>query len=346
MLRRRAIRADRELLDYNNQCGYQPLREMIAHYLLTSRGVRCRSSQIIVVASTRTAISLACFVLTKRGDTAVLGLPGYYRAQTSFQIAGLNPVQVPVDAKGLCVDELTRRAPDARVVHVTPCHDWPTGVPLSSERREDLLTWAQRQNAWILEDDYDSEFHFDGPPLKPLKAEVGSDRVIFLGSFSKTLAPSIRCAYLVVPENLEERFLECAVGIGAEPSLHLQGALADLIKEGCFTQHIQRMRKAYRARRDELQRALTQTLGDVVAVRPSAGGLQLIADLPPHVCAEAASRRAAEQDLYIRPMSAYYFGRPAPNGFHLGFAPVPEHEIAPAVQRLAGVLEPLLMNRY
>jgi GntR family transcriptional regulator/MocR family aminotransferase len=201
------------------------------------------------------------------------------------------------------------------------------------------LAWAQRQNAWILEDDYDSEFHFDGPPLKPLKAEMGSERVIFFGSFSKTLAPSIRCAYLVVPENLEERFLKCAVGMGAEPSLQIQGALANLIKEGCFTRHIQRMRKAYRARRDELQRALTQTLGDLVTVRHSVGGLQLIADLPPNISAEAASQRAAKHDLYLRPMSAYYFGNPALNALHLGFAAVPEPQIAPAVQRLAAVLK-------
>jgi GntR family transcriptional regulator/MocR family aminotransferase len=167
MLRRQSLRADRELLDYNNQCGYTPLREMIARYLLTSRGVCCHPSQVIVVTSTRTAISLACFVLTSNGDTAALGFPGYYRAQTSFELSGLKPVQVPVDAEGLCVDELTRRSPGARVVHVTPCHDWPTGVPLSSERRQDLLAWAQRQNAWILEDDYDSG---KARPLSPTDA--------------------------------------------------------------------------------------------------------------------------------------------------------------------------------
>jgi GntR family transcriptional regulator/MocR family aminotransferase len=314
------------------------LREMIARYLVTSRGVSCSPAQVIVVAGVRAAISLACSVLTKPGETAAWGDPGYRWARGSLELAGLRIIPVAVDDSGLRVGDLATRAPDARLVYVTPCHHWPTGVTMSPGRRNKLLAWARTRRAWILEDDYDSEFRFDGPPSRPLAAESGGERVIFVGTFANTLAPSIRCAYLVVPETLEQRFVDNAIYLGVEPALHIQAALADFIGEGYYTRHIQTMRKVYRARRDVLEQSLTESLGHRLAVRHPAGGLQLVADLPPNISAEAVSDLAARRDLTIRPMSIYYAARAPLNALHLGFAAVPEPEIAPAVHRLAEVI--------
>jgi GntR family transcriptional regulator/MocR family aminotransferase len=338
LLRRHGLRGDLGILDYVHLGGHQLLREMIARYLTSSRGVRCAPSQIIVVGSARAALSLACSVLAKRGETAVWGEPGYYHARANFELWGLRLAPIPVDDNGLRVGELARRAPAARLVYVTPCHHWPTGVTLSPGRRRMLLAWARRREAWIIEDDYDSEFRFEGAPSRPLMAEPDGERVILLGTFAKTLAPSIRCGYLVVPESLAPRFHDRAITLGAAPPLHIQAALADFMNEGYFTQYIQRMRKTCQARRDTLERELADTLGNRLAVRHPVGGLQLVADLPASIPAEIVSRRAAEWKLAICPLSDYYLTRPAPNALHLGFAPVPEPEIAPAVRRLAQVI--------
>ncbi len=339
LLRRHGLRGDRDILDYGHRGGYAPLRDTIARYLMTSRGVRCSPSQIIVVAGVKAAISVACSVLTTCGDMAVWGDPGYRWARASMELSGLRVASVAVDDQGLRVSDLARRVPDARLVYVTPSHHWPTGVTLSPDRRRALLAWARRQKAWILEDDYDSEFRFDDPPSRPLKAEPDSDPAIFIGTFAKTLAPSIRCAYLVAPECLEQRFVEHAIYSGAEPALYIQAALADFMNEGYLTRYIQHMRKVYHARRDTLERALAETLGTRVAVRHPAGGLQLVVDLPSNISAEAVSERAARRELTARPMSIYYDAGPPPNALHLGFAPVPEPDIGPAVQRLAEVID-------
>jgi GntR family transcriptional regulator/MocR family aminotransferase len=338
MLRRHGLCGERDVLGSGHRGGYAPLRDMIARYLAGSRGLRCSPSQVIVVGSTRAAIFVACSVLAEWGDSVVWGDPGYRMFRTTIELSGLKLAPVPVDDNGLCVSDLAARAPAARLAYVTPCHHWPTGVTLSSDRRRDLVAWTKRQDGWVLEDDYDSEFRFDGPPVRPLKAEFDSEQVIFLGSFAKTLAPAIRCAYLVVPASLEQPFIEHATGIGVEPALHIQAALADFIKEGYYTRHVQNMRKVYHTRRDMLDQALRETLGDRVTVRRPEGGLQLIVDLPPDISAEAVSERATDHDLSIRPLSLYYLTIPPPNALHLGFAPVPEADIAPAVRRLAEVI--------
>ncbi len=339
LLRRHGLRGDTYFLDYGHRGGYGPLREMIARYLTHSRGLPCAPSQVIVVGCARAAISVACSVLSTWGDLAVWGDPGYRWARASMEVAGLKVASVAVDDEGLRVGDLSGPAADARIVYLTPCHHWPTGVMLGPDRRAELLAWARQRKGWILEDDYDSEFHFDGPPSRPLKAEPDSEQVIFIGTFAKTMAPAIRCAYLVVPESLEERFAEHAIYLGVEPCRHVQAALADFMNEGYFTRYIQQMRKIYHARRDALETALGETLGHRLAVRHPAGGLQLIADLPDDISAEAVSERAARRDLMTRPMSIYFDTAPPPNALHLGFAPVPEPDIAPAVRRLAEAID-------
>jgi GntR family transcriptional regulator/MocR family aminotransferase len=338
MLRRYALRGDAELLANEHHGGYRPLRQMIARYLVSSRGVDCEPTEVVIVGSTRAAINIACALLTRSGEKAAFDDPGYYRARTSFESYNLLPVPVPVDDAGLCVPQLVSGVPDARIVYTTPSHHWPTGVTLRGDRRRELLAWAERTGAWILEDDYDSEFHFEGPPPLPLRAAADSSHVIFMGTFSWTLAPSIRCAYLIAPRSLARGFTDYAIRLGVEPPLQIQAALAHFIEQGYFTRHIQRMRKAYRARRDALRKALAESLGHVVSIRPSAGGLQLIADLPTHIPADSVARLAASQELSVRALSRYCVDAIAPNALHLGFAAVPIPQIGPAVRRLASLL--------
>lgn len=338
MLRRSGLSSDRDMLDYGHRGGFAPLRQMIARYLLLSRGVGCDPSQVIVVSSVTTAIHLTLSVLGTPGNVVALEDPGYYWARKAVERLPLKVQYIAVDEQGVRVDQLVQLRPEARMAFVTPCHQWPTGVALSHSRRQDLLAWSLRTDAWILEDDYDSEFHFEQPAPRPLKSDPGSERVILMGSFSRTLVPSIRCAYLVVPKSLQEPFVDQVIGLGAEPSLHIQAALADFIREGHFTRHIQRVRKVYRARRDALRRALVETLEDIADVRPAAGGLQLIVDLPVDICADAVSRQAVKRELTVRALSVYCARQRPPNALHLGFAAVPDNEIEPAVRRLAEAL--------
>jgi GntR family transcriptional regulator/MocR family aminotransferase len=338
-LKRCGCSPERDMLDYGHRGGYAPLRQMIARYLISSRGVGCDPSQVIIVGSIPAAIHLAAAILALPADVVALEDPGYSWARKAVERLLLNCEHVAVDDHGIRVDELVQRLPHARIACITPCHQWPTGVSLSAERRSDLLAWTRTAGAWVLEDDYDSEFHFELPVPRPLKADAGSERVILIGGFARTLVPSIRCAYLVVPAGLEDAFVEQVIILGAEPSLHIQAAVAEFMKEGHFTRHIQRVRKVYRTRRDALQRALTEMLGGIVTLRPAAGGLQVVADLPAHLAAEAVAREAAKRALTVRALSIHYARQPAANALHLGFGAVPDAEIEPAVRRLAEAID-------
>jgi GntR family transcriptional regulator/MocR family aminotransferase len=341
LLRRHGLRADPAMLDYGHAGGYGLLRDMIARHVIAARGLACVAKQVIVVTSSRAAISLACSILAKSGDKAIVGDPGYNTSRLCIERMGLKTVPIPVDDDGLKVSKLTSSECDARILYVTPTHHWPTGVSLSPARRHILLKWAKERDAWILEDDYDSEFHFDGPAPLPLQRDDAGERVIFLGTFSKALVPSIRCAYLVVPKALAETFEEQSALMGVEPALHVQAALADFIKDGSFAHYIQNMRKVYRRRRDKLERALANSLAGTIRVRHPAGGLQLVADLPDHILADEVGERGARINMCLRPMSVYSVNGSPVNALHLGFAPVPEPDIAPAVRRLADLIDTL-----
>ncbi len=216
---------------------------------------------------------------------------------------------------------------------MTPAQQWPTGQTLAAERRIALLDWASRTGAWIVEDDYDSEFRFDSPPVAPLHS-FSSGRVIYVGTFSKTLAPSLRTAYMVVPRNAVGQFERIAFENGAEPPLHVQAALAEFLTEGGFTRHIVRMRKLYSGRRERLVRALEDVFDGALSVVCPPGGLQVIVGLPDYVAAEEVSKRAAEAGIVARPMSIYYVNVSPPNALHMGFAAIPEDMIEPEVMRL------------
>jgi GntR family transcriptional regulator/MocR family aminotransferase len=340
LLQRHAARNDPSLLDYAHVGGYAPLRQELAKYLNGSRGVACHPQQIIVVTSTRAAVSAVCSVLWRPETTLAVEDPGYQVVQRVLIAAGHPLRHVPVDSHGMQVDDLLTASEPCAGAYITPAHQWPTGRTLSAERRITLLDWAIRTGAWIIEDDYDSEFRFDSPPVATLHS-LGSGRVIYIGTFSKTLAPSIRTAYLVVPSEAVGDFEREVFQQGIEPSLHVQAALSDFLAEGDFPRHIARMRRLYAQRRDLLFQSLRQAFDDRLSVLRPPGGLQLIAILPQGVPDVDVSQRAAKAGIVARPLSDWYVNRPAQNALQLGFAAVPEVKIQPGVARLHAAISDL-----
>lgn len=343
LLANSASRSDRYLLDYAHVGGYSPLRYEIANYLRASRGVICEQDQVIVVTSVRAAITSVCKVLWQPGCRVAVEDPGYSVARRVLAGQGLEIEPIAVDEQGFRVSDLIEGPTDCVGAYLTPAHHWPTGVALSPDRRRKLLDWAIANQAWIIEDDYDSEFRFDSRPLGTMHA-LESDRVIYVGTFSKTFAPSVRTAYLVVPRALVDRFEVTAFNNATEPALHIQSALSDLMSQGHFERHIRRMHALYADRRLKLVSAMRDAFGRRLRIVSPPGGLQILAILPKHVSVEAVSERAMAVDLVARPVAGNYVNQPPLNALHLGFAAIPEDKIVPAVKCFAAAIEDLFQS--
>lgn len=318
--------------------GYGPLREALTSYLRASRMVDCQPDQVLVVSSARAGLDLVCRVLGNPAAPALVEEPGYNSAKTTIQAAGIPIEPVPVDDEGMRIDLGELSAPDAGLAYVTPSHQWPTGVALSAARRQQLLGWAERRNAWIVEDDYDSEFRYAGHPLATLQGLDGGKRVIYLGTFSKIMFPSLRTGYIVVPQSLVAVFRKALYYAGQEPPLHMQAALADFIIEGHFSAHIRRMRRVYKRRQGTVVDGLFKRIGHRIPVERPPGGMQMALALPPDYRAVDVSQAAARAGLHIRPLALYCLAESAPNALHLGFAAVPDRAIEPATEALANAI--------
>jgi GntR family transcriptional regulator/MocR family aminotransferase len=328
-----------ELLDYGDPAGYGPLREAIAAYIRTARAVCCDADQVIVVSGTQQAVDLIARVLLDPGDTVWLEEPGYLGARGAFLGAGVRVLPVPVDAEGLNVAEAEGRHAGARLCYVTPSHQYPLGVTMSLARRLALLDWARRAGAWIVEDDYDSEFRYAGRPLASLQGLDRDQRVIYLGTFSKVLAPALRLGYLVAPADLVDAFVAArALTDHHSPSLP-QAVLADFIREGYLARHIRRMRTLYAERQDALLKAARRELDGLLSVAPAEIGLHLLGWLPEGVDDREASRRAGVLGVEVPPLSAYRLKPGGRGGLLLGYAATPPRQIRDGVRRLATALQ-------
>jgi GntR family transcriptional regulator/MocR family aminotransferase len=228
--------------------GYRPLREAITHYLASSRGVRCNPDQIVIVSGVQQALDLLSRVLLRRDDSVWMEDPGYFGASIAFESAGAKIIPVPVDTEGLSVSAGLRMCPHAKGVYVTPAHQFPLGMTMSLERRMALLKWASRAGAFVIEDDYDSEFRFVGEPVPAMYSLDRNSNVIFIGSFSKILFPSLRLGYAVLPSALADYFLAFRSRTDFR-SINLdQAVLCDFIVEGHLGRHLRRMRNLYASR--------------------------------------------------------------------------------------------------
>jgi GntR family transcriptional regulator/MocR family aminotransferase len=335
---RRLRRASVRMLVYGDPMGYLPLREAIAAHLTASRGARCDASRVLIVNGAQGGIALCAQLLVDEGDRVWMEDPGYFAARASFELAGARVVPVPVDAGGLDVAAGVALAPGARLAYCTPSHQNPTGVTMSLPRRTALLQWARRAGAWILEDDNASEYRYRGRPLAALQGIDPSDRVIYLGTFSKVLFSSLRVGYLVLPPDLVEVFSRVHEIESRGTSALVQGVLADFMTEGHFARHLRRMRTLYTVRMAALERAVAEIAADVLELRPIEGGLNRLVMLPPGVDEAAVAGELGRSNVIAVPLSAYTPTPSGRGGLVLGFGGVDEAEIRAGIERIAGVV--------
>jgi GntR family transcriptional regulator / MocR family aminotransferase len=333
-----ARRASPLLLDESPPTGLPDLRQAIAEYLSGSRGVRCEPEQVIVVTSTQQALDLAIRLLIDPGDKVWVEEPCYSGATAAFRNAGARLVPLRVDDAGLDVESGIRAAPSARVAYVTPSHQFPLGMTMSLERRLALLSWAAQANAWIIEDDYDSEFRYVGRPLAALQGLDTSGRVLYMGTFNKVMFPAIRLAYLVVPPDLVDSFASARRWLDGHSSAVTQAVMADFVTAGHFGQHIRHMREIYRERRDALCAAVERTAPDRIRLGASDAGMHVVAWLPKQTHIPALRARAAARAMYLRDIAVYYAGRPPQPGLVLNFASAPPAIIDRAIRSLASFI--------
>ncbi len=336
---RRLRRASTSLLAGGGVQGYGPLREAIADYLGTSRGVDCTPDEVVILSGGQQGLDLLARFLLKRGDSVWIEDPAYHGATAAFRNAGARLVPVPVDGDGLDPAKALRACPQPQAVYVTPAHQFPLGMTMSLERRLALLAAARRSGALVIEDDYDSEFRFSGRPVPALRGLDRSGTVILVGSFNKVLFPSLRLGYLVLPQTLMDRFLAFRYQADAYPPAHLEAVLCDFIVVGHFGRHLRRMRELYGARMAALRNDVTRYLKGAVVLPEIQAGLNSPAYLVNGMKSNMAAARAAACGVEVLSIDRYVLRRRDIRAVLVGFAAFTEAEIRKAVIALAQAFE-------
>ncbi len=327
-----------EMLQYSDSAGYLPLRKAIASYISTTRGVRCVPEQLLITSGSQHALELVIRTVLKPGNKVWIEDPGFLGARASFIAAGAQLVPVPVDNEGLNIAAGMERCPDPQLIYVTPSHQYPLGSTLSLSRRLALVKLAARTGAWVIEDDYDSEFRYTGRPLAALQGLDSEQRVIYIGTLSKVLFPSIRIGYIVAPADLFDALLSArCLGGHQSPTLE-QAVLADFIREGHFARHIRRMRVLYAERQQALVNAAKSELKELLEIRPSDAGMHLLGWLPPQVDDQKAFHAATAAGVEVTPLSAYCIEPPKRGALRLGYTGYKSRDIWRATRRLAEAL--------
>jgi GntR family transcriptional regulator / MocR family aminotransferase len=337
----RSLRPD--LLTYAPGGGLALLRHVLADYLRTSRSVRCSPEQIIITTGIHQSVDLAVRLLSDPGDTIWTEDPCYWGVRSVLHVSGLNARPIAVDSEGLNPSHADFAAPPPRLMLVTPSHQYPLGMVMSLARRRMLLEYARQHQCWIIEDDYDSEFRYGSRPLASLQGLDTAGQVIYVGSFGKTLFPGLRVGYLVAPEPLAESFATASAELYREGQLLQQAVLAEFIAEGHFTSHIRKMRALYGQRRQVLFDAVTSRYGDALPAMGGDAGLHVVMQLPEGSDDRAVAEAALARNIVVRPLSGYYASRErATSGLLIGYACVPDEEIAPAFETLAEAIDSTL----
>jgi len=318
--------------------GYRPLRNAIAEYLRTSRGVRCTAEQIVIVSGTQQALDVLARLLLKKGDPIWMEDPGYFGATIALDNVGARIVAVPVDDEGISVSAGIKICPDAKGVYVTPAHQFPLGVTMSLERRMALLSWASRAGAFVIEDDYDSEYRFEGQPVPTLQSFDNRSSVIFIGSFSKTLFPALRVGYVVLPAPLIDYFLGFRYRTDFRNSSFDQAVLCDFIVDGHLARHLRRMRNMYAQRLATLMEGAKQHLGGLLEISNVRAGLYTIGYLKNGMTSRRAEKLAGEQGIEVLGVDRCTLRRPDPNALLLGFGGFSELAIRQGLIRLGKAL--------
>jgi len=336
---RRLRRVSANLLSGGDPLGYRPLREAVAEYLNTSRGVNCSAEQVVINSGVQEALDRAAHLLLNPGEPVWMEEPGYPGAAATFGAVGAKICAVPVDAEGLDIAAGQRRWATPRLVYVTPAHQFPLGMTMSLRRRLSLLEWARRTRTLVFEDDYDSEYRYSGRPIPALQGLDRAGVVIFAGSFTDVLFPALRLGYLVLPPNMVDIFAAAESVSTHHPPLIEQAILCDFIRQGHFARHVRRMRQLYGERLAVLVESVRERLGGLLELSSVEAGLRTVGWLQGGISAERAARAAAERDVEAVPLSRCAYGRSPRNGLLLGFAAVDKKELRRGVEELARALE-------
>ncbi len=338
LMTRRATALSVRTLHYGRTLGYGPLRQAIADYASRARGVVATADQVVIVNGAQQAFDLIARLLIEPGDRVVVEEPGYQAARQAFVVAGATPVPVPVDAHGIDVSRLPRRGA-VRLAYVTPSHQFPLGGILPLARRLELLQWAESVGAHLVEDDYDSEFRYEGRPVEAVQGLDRSGRVLYVGTFSKVLYPSLRIGYLIVPEALTAPLASLKFLSDSQTTTFDQEVLTDFITGGHFERHLRRSRIRNAQRRATLLAALSDAFGDEVSISGESAGLHLVIwprgiDMDQ---VDAVVSTALDRGVGVYPVTPYYIRQPRP-GLILGYACLTEQEIREGVTILADVV--------
>lgn len=338
LLSRHLVRPGPEHFHYGDPRGGAALREAVANYLRTARGVRCSPDQIMLTSGTLHALDFILRAVLPPGRSVWVEDPCYPLAREALTGAGLRLVGVPVDGEGLDPAVGETLCPDAGAAYISPSHQFPLGVTMSMRRRLALIDWARRSGAWIIEDDFDSEVRHSGPPLTALQGMDGSGRVIYLGTFSKVLLPGLRIAYAVLPEALVDKVLAVRARTDRQPSTLAEGAMADLLNQGHFAAHLRRVRRRARAARDVLVEALAMAGEGRLDVSAPEQGLHLVAYPRLAVSDVDIVRMAREESVSARALSPMYLAAPPRQGLVLGFFGFGDEALRSAASKLGRIV--------
>src|ERR1700739_3844746 len=335
-------RPKKEMLMYGDRMGFEPCREAIAEYVTTVRGVRCDASQVMIVNGSQQGLEITARALLDPGDHIWIEEPGYPGAVQAFHSVTGNQIPVPVDDEGLDVKEGIRRCPKARAAFITPSHQFPLGVTMSAGRRMMLLEWAFRNNSWIVEDDYDSEYDFRKRPIAAVQGLDTTARVIYVGTFSKVLFPSLRIGYLIVPSDLVSAFSRIRQASDLSHSTLEQAVLADFIQEGHLARHIRRMRMLYMERNEMLTDEIRKQLGSAVELVSAQAGMHLVCLLPSGIEDTIVWQRAAQAGIASWPLSICYQKKPQRGGLILGYGGGGRSQNPDGIEALSAVIRAAL----
>ena len=331
----------RQNFGYGEPAGFLPLREAIATHLKSVRAVNCTPEQVIVTTGAQQAFDFIGRVFIESGAEVLMENPCYFGVKQSFQTFGAKFVPVQVDAEGFNIQTVLKKNQKARLAYVTPSHQFPLGVMMTLSRRLQLLEWAKQSDAWIIEDDYDSEFRYTGRPLPSLQGLDRSGRVLYVGTFSKTVFPALRLGCLVVPEDLIEIFTSVRAVSGSQSPLADQATLAEFISEGHFSRHIRRMRRLYEERQDILVSEIKKHLVGELEVKSLIAGMHVIGWLPEGADDKQIVERAAEAGIKTASVSSHSLTKQKRGGLILGYTAIGEKQIKSGVNKLASVLKNL-----
>lgn len=329
-------------MGYADPRGHFPLRQAIASHLLSNRGIKCEAEQIFIVSGAQQAFQIIGAVLLDPNDLVWFENPGAIGASNSLIASGAKLIPVPVDQEGMVVEHGLRRAPNFRLAFVTPSHQQPLGVSMSVERRFALLNAAERANAFIIEDDYDGEFRYSGHPPPTLKSTDALGRVIYVGTFSKTLFPALRLGFLLAPPPLVDVFNRVSKALLQGVATSHQAVVADFMQEGHFATHIRRMREIYAERHQVMCDATRERLSGLLDIVPTDTGLHTIGLIPKSLDEVKIATAALEKDIVVTPIKRYCIAPIDQKGLVLGFSGIPPSEIVEGVKTLAEVLETII----